>query len=156
MKMTRGQSVSPLTLGERRGRALSTAIVLFHQAIAARLGMSSAEWKCLGFLEEYGSLTPGRLAALSGFTTGAITGIVDRLERAGYVRRTRHAGDRRSMIVHPLKLAKIKRRTAPIFASLGRTMNTVTARYTAKELALIDDYLDRITRALQQETERLK
>jgi DNA-binding MarR family transcriptional regulator len=81
--MTRGQSVSPLTPGERRSRALSTAIVLFHEAIAARLGMSSAEWKCLGFLEEHGPLTAGRLAALSGFTTGAVTGIVDRLERAG-------------------------------------------------------------------------
>jgi DNA-binding MarR family transcriptional regulator len=154
--MTRRQSVSPLTPGERRGRALSTTIILFHEAIAARLGMSSAEWKCLGFLEEHGPLTPGQLAALSGFTTGAITGIVDRLERSGYVRRTRHASDRRSVIVHPLKLAKIKRQTAPIFASLGRAMNTVTARYTTNELALIDDYLDRITRVLQQETERLK
>lgn len=156
MKMTRGQSVRSLAPGERRGRALSTAIVLFHEVIAARLGMSSAEWKCLGFLEEHGPLTPGRLAALSGFTTGAITGIVDRLERASYVRRTRHASDRRSVILHPLKLAKIKRQTAPIFASLGRTMNAVTARYTVNELALIDDYLDRITRVLQQETERLK
>jgi DNA-binding MarR family transcriptional regulator len=154
--MTRRQSVSPLTPGERRGRALSTTVVLFHEAIAARLGMSSAESKCLGFLEEHGPLTPGRLAALSGFTTGAITGIVDRLELAGYVRRTRHVSDRRSVIVHPLNLAKIKRQTAPIFASLGRTMKTVTARYTANELALIDDYLDRITRVLQQETQKLK
>jgi DNA-binding MarR family transcriptional regulator len=54
---------------------------------------------------------------LSGFTTGAITGIVDRLERAGYVRRERHPIDRRSVIVHPVGLGKVKKQVIPIFAS---------------------------------------
>jgi hypothetical protein len=57
--------------GERMGRELSDAIVFFHEAVAAHLGMSVAEWKCLGLLREHGSSSASRLAELSGFTTGA-------------------------------------------------------------------------------------
>ena len=138
-----------------RGRNLSTAIVLFHEAIAARLEMSPAEWKCLGFLERHGALPAGRLADMSGFTTGAITGIVDRLERAGYARRERHPEDRRSVVVRPLRLGAVKRQVRPIFTSLGRAMAAVRQRYSQAELAAIDDYLERVTRVLQEQTARL-
>lgn len=119
------------------------------------MGMSSAEWKCLGFLERHGALPAGRLAEMSGFTTGAVTGIVDRLERAGYVRSERHPEDRRSMIVRPLRLAAVKRKVRPIFTSLGSAMAAVRRGYTKAELAAIDDYLERVTRVLQEETARL-
>lgn len=138
-----------------RGRNLSTAIVLFHEAIAATLGMSPADWKCLGFLERHGALPAGRLAELSGFTTGAITGIVDRLERAGYARRERHPEDRRSVIVRPLRLGAVKRQVRPIFTSLGRAMAAVRQRYSKAELAAIDSYLEQVTRVLQEQTTRL-
>jgi DNA-binding MarR family transcriptional regulator len=137
---------------ERLGRDFSTAVVLFHEAIAARLGISSAEWKCLGLLEEHGPLTAGRLAELSGFTTGAITGIVDRLERAGYAGRERHPEDRRSVIVRPLRLGEVRARVAPVFAALGRAMQAVTRRYRRDELAVIADYLERVTRVLREQT----
>lgn len=157
MKKARAKNKSGTqTAGERRGRAFSTAVVMFHEAIASRLGISAAEWKCLGFLEEQGPLTPGRLAELSGFTTGAITGIVDRLEGATYVRRERHATDRRSVIVHPVGLDKVKKQVAPIFVSLGRALNALTAHYSEQELAAIDDYFERVTRVLKEETAKLR
>ena len=145
-----------LGAGEWRGREFSTAVVLFHEAIASRLGISSAEWKCLGILDQHGPLTAGRLAELSGLTTGAITGIVDRLERAGYVGRERHPTDRRSVIVRPLKLTRLKEQVAPVFASLGRTMQAIHERFSKSELAIIGDYMDRVTEALREETAKSK
>ncbi|HEY6370392.1 MAG TPA: hypothetical protein VIX37_07415, partial [Candidatus Sulfotelmatobacter sp.] len=50
------------------GRELSNAVIFFHEAIAAHLGMSTAEWKCLGLLDQHGASTASRLAELSGFT----------------------------------------------------------------------------------------
>src|ERR1022692_1777614 len=106
------------------GRDFSDAVVFFHEAIAAHLGINATEWKCLGLLERQGPLPASRLAELSGFTTGAITGIVDRLERAGYVRREPHLTDRRSVIVQPQHLKEVQQRVAPIFQSLLNAMAT--------------------------------
>src|ERR1700722_15546220 len=92
------------------GRDLSNAVVFFHEAMAASLGMSGAEWKCLGLLDQHGPSTARRLAELSGFTTGAITGIVDRLERAGFARREPHPSDRRSVIIKPQHLKEVQQR----------------------------------------------
>src|SRR5580692_1403337 len=102
-----------LPQGEQMGRELSDAIVFFHEAVASHLGMSAAEWKCLGLLREHGSSSSSRLAELSGFTTGAITGIVDRLERTGYVRREPHPTDRRSVIVQPQPMKEVQQRVGP-------------------------------------------
>lgn len=154
--MTRGKSPSPAINHDLLGRELSNAVVFFHEAIAAHLGMSAAEWKCLGLLDQNGPSTAGRLAELSGFTTGAITGIVDRLERAGYVRRQPHPTDRRSVIVHPLAVKDLQARVIPIFQSLGRAMEAVRSRYDQKQLASIAQFLGETTEALRSETAKLK
>jgi len=154
--MTREKSPSPAINHDLLGRELSNAVVFFHEAIAAHLGMSAAEWKCLGLLDQNGPSTAGRLAELSGFTTGAITGIVDRLERAGYVRRQPHPKDRRSVIVHPLAVKDLQARVIPIFQSLGRAMAAVRSRYDQKQLASIAQFLGETTEALRSETAKLK
>ncbi len=138
------------------GRELSNAVIFFHEAVAAHLGMSAAEWKCLGLLDQHGPSTASRLAELSGFTTGAITGIVDRLERAGYVRREAHPTDRRSVVVHPLHVKGFKERVVPIFQSLGRSMAEVRARYSAAELSAIARFFADTTEILRHETAKLR
>ena len=145
---------SPFTL-EALGRELSTAVVLFHESIAARLGINSAEWKCLGLLDQHGPLTAVRLAQLSGLTTGAITGVVDRLERAGYARREPNPADRRSVIIHPQRLEELRRQVAPIFASLAQAMSRVTGRFTPKELEKIREYLELTVETLRVEAARI-
>ena len=142
--------------GEALGRDLSAVVVLFHEAVAAQLGMSAAEWKCLSLLDQHGPATAGRLAELSGFTTGAITGIVDRLERAGYARREPHPSDRRSIVVHCLGLGKLKRKVIPVFASLARATAHLAARYSRAELAAIHSYLEGTIAILRAETAKLK
>jgi DNA-binding MarR family transcriptional regulator len=138
------------------GRELSNAVIFFHEAVASHLGMTAAEWKCLGLLDQYGPATAGRLAELSGFTTGAITGIVDRLERAGYVRKQPHPKDRRSVIIQPLHRAGLKERVTPIFESLGRAMAEVTGHYRPAELAAIASFFRETTEVLYKETAKLK
>jgi DNA-binding MarR family transcriptional regulator len=142
--------------GKLMGRELSDAIVFFHEAVAARLGMNAAEWKCLGLLSQHGPLTASRLAELSGFTTGAVTGIVDRLQRAGYARRQPNPTDRRSVIVQPLHLTDIQQRISPIFQSLSTAMSTVASRYTAAELKAIGSFFAETTDVLRAQTSKLK
>jgi DNA-binding MarR family transcriptional regulator len=137
------------------GRVLGTAVVLFHEAVASRLGLGAAEWRCLELLDREGPATAGRLAGLSGFTTGAITGIVDRLEKAGYVRREPNPRDRRSVIVRPLENPALREQVVPIFQSLGRAMADVAGHYSARELDLIRDYFERTIRALREETTKV-
>jgi predicted transcriptional regulator len=155
-KLHSGMMQPELPHGERMGRELSNAIVFFHEAVAAHLGMSVAEWKCLGLLREHGSSSASRLAELSGFTTGAITGIVDRLESAGYVRREPHPTDRRSVIVQPQHVKEVQKRVGPIFQSLLNAMATIASHYTAAELKAIAGFFRETTAVLHAETVKLK
>src|SRR6202140_1423463 len=81
-------------------RRHSIAIVLFHQAVAERLGLGPTDHKCLDLLRERGAMTGSDLAAITDLTTGAITGVVARLERAGYVRREPDPHDGGKQILH--------------------------------------------------------
>ena len=123
------------------GRELSDAMIFFHEAVAAHLGMSVAEWKCLGLLREHRSSSASKLADLSGFTTGAIAGIVDRLERAGYARREPHPTDRRSVIVQPQHMKEVMQRVGPIFQSLLSAMAIIASHYSPAELKAVSGFL---------------
>ena len=83
-------------------RRHSTAAVLFHHAVAERLGLGPTDHKCLDLLRERGAMTGSELAAITGLTTGAITGVVARLERGGYLRREPDPHDRRKQILRPV------------------------------------------------------
>ena len=137
-------------------RNLSMAMIAFHEAVARRLGMSAAETKCLGVLGQLGEATPGQLAQATGLTTGAITGVVDRLEKAGYATRVPHPKDRRSLIVRPLRQEELGRTTGPLFESLGQAMIALTQQYTPDQMALIQDYLAKTTAVLKAETAKIE
>src|SRR5438445_13314321 len=82
-------------------RRHSTAVVLFHHAVAERLGLGPTDHKCLDLLRERGKVTGSELAAITGLTSGAITGVVARLERAGYLRREPDRHERRRQVLSP-------------------------------------------------------
>ncbi|MGZ3297456.1 MAG: MarR family transcriptional regulator [Asticcacaulis sp.] len=142
--------------GDRLHRDLSTAVITFHEAVSRRVGMTAAERKTLGILGEMTVATPGQLAQATGLTTGAITGIVDRLEKAGYARRVPNPDDRRSVLIHALQQEKLAAELGPIFGSLSAAMAELSARYSADELALIHRYLAETTGVLRNETQKLK
>lgn len=74
-------------------------VVLHNQVVAQKVGLGASDSQFLSLLGQHGPLTPGRLAELTGLTTGSVTGVIDRLERAGYARRERDGGDRRKVLV---------------------------------------------------------
>jgi DNA-binding MarR family transcriptional regulator len=84
---------------EHAVRKSSAIGVIFGQTVANAVGISSSDLECLDFLNIEGRVTAGRLAELTGLTTGAITGLVDRMEKAGLVRRERDEEDRRKVYI---------------------------------------------------------
>src|SRR5919106_2162865 len=83
-------------------RRNSPAAVLLHHAVAERLGLGPTDHKCLDLLRERGAMTGSALAAITGLTSGAISGVVARLERAGYLRRDPDPHDRRKQVLSPV------------------------------------------------------
>src|SRR3979411_191068 len=83
-------------------RRSSAQGVIFGQTVANVAGISGSDLECLDFLNLEGRVTAGRLAEVTGLTTGAITGVVDRLEKAGLVRRERDESDRRKVFIAPV------------------------------------------------------
>ncbi len=136
-------------------REVSTATILFHQAIADRLGMNVTDHKCAGILQRSGPITAGELARRTGLTTGAITGVIDRLEKAGFARRARDASDRRRVIIEP-DPKRIERRIVPLFDSMARAAAKLYERYSAQELALILDFATRSRAVAEDETRKLQ
>jgi len=139
----------------RLHRELATAVVSFQEAVARSVGMSAAERKCAGLLAERGRMTPGELAHATGLTTGAITGIVDRLSKAGYAARVAHPSDRRSVIVEARDADRLMAIIGPPFAALTAAMERIDARYSDAERALIQRHLRDTTAVLREETARL-
>ena len=83
-------------------RRFSTAIVLFHHGVAERAGLGASDHKCLEILRERSAMTGSELAAATGLTTGAITGVVARLESRGFLTREPDPHDARKQILRAL------------------------------------------------------
>src|ERR671938_1930656 len=99
-------------------KEMSTETIMFHQAVADVLGLHITDHKCLDLIHRFGAMPAGRLGELTGLTTGAVTGIIDRLEEAGYARRTNDPKDRRRTIVEPIRNKKLERKLETIFTPL--------------------------------------
>lgn len=148
----RQQLIADVQQTMRRTSALG---VLFSHAVAERLDMRQADLETLDILQLSGPVTAGRLAELTGLSTGAITGLVDRLATAGYVRRERDDSDRRKVIIH-LQPDAIVRDIAPLFAPMGKRMWQLMDEYTDDELRTIRDHADKAGAILQEEAARLR
>ena len=122
-------------------RALSTEIDRLDQAAADRYGLNRTDMRALDIVARDGPLAPTDLARLLGFTTGGVTTVLDRLERAGYVHRRADAGDRRRLVV--ADTAASAARGQEVFGDLIRQTSELLAAYTDDQLAVIDDFLTR-------------
>jgi DNA-binding MarR family transcriptional regulator len=124
-------------------RRHSTATVLFHHALADRLGLGPTDHKCLDLLHERAPMTASELAAITGLTSGAVTGVVARLERSGRLRRQPHPHDRRKQVLYPTPeaVAEVRR----LFAALPADPGELLEGFDAAQLAAIAEFLDRAT-----------
>ena len=123
----------------RAMRVVSGQGVVYSQAVAQRLGVNSTDLECLGFIAEGQGVAAGELARATGLTTGAITGVIDRLERAGLAARAHDPSDRRKVLVQatPALAAKV----TPLFEPMARAAEAALAAYDDKALAVILDFL---------------
>jgi DNA-binding MarR family transcriptional regulator len=142
-------------LSERIGRELATKTVLFHSALAGRLGLSATDLKCLDLLRESQTpLTATNLVDLTGLTGGAITGVADRLEAAGFVERVRDPKDRRRWELRPLPDRQLE--VAALFAPLATAMSELCDAYSTQELSVIIDFLTKLSDLMEVQTDRMR
>ena len=124
------------------GRRMGTRTVVFHAAVAERLGLNPSDHKCADLIcHETGPITAGRLAEVTGLSTGAITGVVDRLERAGFVSRVPDPEDRRRVVI-----TGCDKRTPDMrhmFLPMMEGMAKLCDSYSNQELSLIAGFMQR-------------
>ena len=115
-----------------------------------------SDLECLTLARAAGQagVTAGDLAAATALTSGAITGVIDRLERAGLVRRDRDADDRRKVIVRPT--ACVEETVPPLFEPMHRSMTSMWASYSEDQLELILDFLTRARDVMARERGKLR
>jgi DNA-binding MarR family transcriptional regulator len=140
---------------EHQARVGSTQTILFHTAIAEKLGLNPSDHKVADILVlEPPPVTAGRLAELTGLTTGAITGVLDRLEHAGFIAREHDPSDRRRIIVKPLprRMPEVVRLFEPIAARLREHC----AKFTADELFVVLEFMQGSAEIARDSTKEIR
>jgi DNA-binding MarR family transcriptional regulator len=134
-------------------RRSSAAGVLHGQTIARRVGVNSTDLECLDLILMSGPSTAGEIARHTGLTSGAVTGLIDRLERLGLVERTADAADRRKVLVRVRedKIGPI----AQLYAPLEKAMQSLLAGYSREELKVLIDFAERSGDLLQARVSEL-
>src|SRR5437016_10542805 len=151
--MKREEIIEAIT---QKFREMSTETILFHQAVADVLGLYITDHKCFDLLYRFGAMPAGKLGELTGLTTGAVTGIIDRLEEAGYVRRTDDPKDRRRTIVEPIRNKKLERKIEAVFIPLHKRMHKILSSYSDSELAFLLDATTEHVDQTREESKRLR
>ena len=135
------------------GRALATAAVLFHTAVAALSGLSASDQRALDLIERFGPLTAGDLAERSGLAPASITGLLSRLERKGLARRVPNPNDRRSVLVELVYDGMAV--MGPHFLELQRSLHQLYDTFDETELAAIGRFLREAAQIQQDAAARL-
>jgi DNA-binding MarR family transcriptional regulator len=128
----------------------------FFRAAAGQIGMTVTDMHVLDLLENSGPMTAGQIADLTGLTTGAITGMLNRLEEAGRVRRERDPDDARRVIVRLESGKDDRREIGPIFASLEKTWEELASRYDDEQITFLLEFLKQSNALSRQELVRLR
>lgn len=139
--------------GARLGAGLSDAIVMFHEALGALTGLSAADHKALGVIRRDGPMSARELADRTGLTAGAVTGLVDRLEDAGYARRTRHETDRRRLVIEATAPASPQVKEA--VAEMQEGMALVTEQFSPDELAVVARWVTLTTATMREQAAKV-
>ena len=135
-------------------RGLHAAVDTLSQTLSDRLGLNRTDLRCVQMLGQFGPQTAGQLAEASGLTTGAVTSVIDRLEKAGFARRVRDEVDRRRVYVELTPSAS--RQLETIFRDLLINSAAMMEPYSDEDLILIRDFVRRGREVTLQHVERIK
>ena len=125
-----------------------------HEAIARKAGLSGTDHKYLGFLMEKGQMTAGELSTLTGLTTGAVTGLIDRFEKKKLVKRQFAEDDRRKVIIVP-NSKNIMTLFVPLYKDFRSKSEKLTASFSDKEIKIIEAYFLKAIEIMNETTDKL-
>lgn len=136
-------------------RRTGALIQLMSQAAADRIGINVTDLNCLNLLSFSGQMTAGQLAKATGLSTASITGVIDRLEEAGFVFRERDAQDRRRVVVR-LVTERVVRDVASVFLPVLRAWLRLAEQFSDDELQLIVNFYGQMERLLREQITSLR
>ncbi|SEG79824.1 DNA-binding transcriptional regulator, MarR family [Actinacidiphila yanglinensis] len=132
---------------------LNVQLTLLNHQVGAHLDLRDADLECLDLVSRYGPMGPTALARRAGLHPATLTGVLDRLERGGWVIRTPNPSDRRAILVQVIKEKETE--IAYLLSGLSHAMDDVCAEYDDAELVMIADFLLRSTKAGRIATDEL-
>ncbi len=137
-------------------RDLGAQLALLNHSVSARLDLKAADLECLDLITRYGPLSPSALAQRAGLHPATLTGILDRLERSGWIERGRHPSDRRGVVLRAAagRGAEILRLYL-VDSGMNAAMDQICAEYDEEELELLQRFLRRTADAGRTAAERL-
>ncbi len=128
--------------------------IQMHEAVARKAGLSGTDHKYLGFLLDRGQMTAGELANITGLTTGAITGLIDRFEKKKLVKRQSAKDDRRKVFIVP-NTENIMALLAPLYKEFRSKSEKLNASLSIKEIEIIESYLLKSIDIMNETTRKL-
>jgi DNA-binding MarR family transcriptional regulator len=129
--------------------------IQMHEAIGRKAGLSGTDHKYLGFLIEKGQMTAGELSNLTGLTTGAVTGLIDRFEKKKLVKRKFADDDRRKVFIEP-NTNNIMAIFAPLYKEFRNKSEKLTASFSEKEIKIIETYFLKAIEIMNETTNALR
>jgi DNA-binding MarR family transcriptional regulator len=134
-------------------RELRIQLAVLNYRVGSQLGLKDVDLDCLDILDTHGSLSPTALARRAGLHPATMTGILDRLERGGWIVRERDPSDRRAVLVRVIhdRYAELLR----LYTGMNRAMNKLLAGYSDSELEVIADFMRRTVDAGRNATDVL-
>jgi DNA-binding MarR family transcriptional regulator len=125
-----------------------------HEAIGRKAGLSGTDHKYLGFLLQKGQMTAGELSTLTGLTTGAITGLIDRFEKKKLVKRQFAKDDRRKVLIEP-NTKNIMALLEPLYREFRSKSEKLFASFSEKESKIIEAYFLKAIELMNETTEKI-
>ena len=135
-------------------RRYSDASIFMHEAIARKAGLTGSDHKYLGLILQHKELTAGDLSKLTGLTTGAVTGLIDRLEKKKLLKRQFTKDDRRKVIIVPNEENTMKL-LQPLFLKLQQKTADLIASFSVTEIQAIERYFSEATAIMKEATDDL-
>lgn len=151
--MSRGMKSAAVQALLDEARALSGDFDGLSQAVAERTGLNPTDLLAMDLISRNEGVTAGQLAERLQLTSGAITGLIDRLERAGFARRAADPKDRRRVLV--VRTPK-EQRIGDLYVSLALALRRSAERYSDKDLALLTDFLRELRDVVGKSTENIR
>ncbi|MGN6436725.1 MAG: MarR family winged helix-turn-helix transcriptional regulator [Agriterribacter sp.] len=143
-----------LTHIRRLSQAYAYTSIQMHETIGRKAGLSGTDHKYLGFLIQKGQMTAGELSTLTGLTTGAVTGLIDRFEKKKLVKRKFAESDRRKVIIEPIT-KNIMALLEPLYKEFRSKSEKLLASFSNEEIKTIETYFLKAVEIMNETTNKL-